>query len=63
MEISLSDQVHFLRRKESFLFLVCGFLEIGSFVGPRVNVSDFDLSCFVNKDVIGSHIPYFFVNF
>ena len=36
----------------SGLFFVEGFGVVGLFAGPRVNRSDFDLSIFVDKDVI-----------
>jgi hypothetical protein len=44
-------------REVSGLFFVEGFGVVGLFAGPRVNRSDFDLSIFVDKDVIGSDIP------
>ena len=40
-----------------------GFVEVGAFVGPAVEVAYFDLSLFVDEDVVGSDISYFAVDF
>jgi hypothetical protein len=44
------------------LLLEGSFLKIGFFVRPGENVCYFDLSFFIDEDVVGSDITNFFVN-
>lgn len=60
--ISLGYQTHFFRGEVGELLFEGSFLVVGFFVGPGKDVGDFDLSLFVDEDVVRPDISDFSVD-
>lgn len=61
--VAFGDDAHFFGCEVGELFFECGFFEVGFFVGPGEYVCDFDLSFFVDEDVVGAYVTDFAFDF
>jgi hypothetical protein len=56
------DDFEFFRRNVSDLLFIHSFLEVSRLIGPGKVNCELDLSCFIDKNIVGPDIANFSVN-